>query len=156
MEFPSPFGVLSFLIRLYPSSYVYVSPTNFRLLSEFSHFLFYINIIFFHYYILYQISVSFRSSLISYTSFIFLGANFIILSGFRLLSEFSHFLYKTNFEDYQLIPSFRLLSEFSHFLFKNICSNTNCCSHRVSVSFRSSLISYEHNLQYILIIIMMN
>ena len=138
--FPSPFGVLSFLIMKIIFYYKKKKLLGFRLLSEFSHFLcnlqqhyqstltVIVSVSFRSSLISYskkkemvnkknkKVSVSFRSSLISYMP----NGNFIdmsILESFRLLSEFSHFLLEVvKMLSVKNIRGFRLLSEFSHFL----------------------------------------
>ena len=82
IKFPSPFGVLSFLIQFQYSIY--------------------------HPDLIALVSVSFRSSLISYSSAYFTFVASSISSGFRLLSEFSHFLFNKYFHmnDIHLVISF--------------------------------------------------
>ena len=66
MKFPSPFGVLSFLIHKRITSYKNQTSFSFRLLSEFSHFLSICTCNITSTPNDTKVSVSFRSSLISY------------------------------------------------------------------------------------------
>ena len=121
----------------------------FRLLSEFSHFLYKLKKLI-NKWKEFSISVSSRSSLISY-AMKYTRANFLQYIGFRLLLEFSHFLFSLCYDSIDkkfithefpsplgvhlfLMPmkqmmafyflSFRLLSEFTYFLSytqKNFC-----------------------------------
>ena len=113
LQFPSPFGVLSFLIwqRYVGGRWDNKFPSPFGVLS----FLM-IDELIKNIDKVQSVSVSFRSSLISYTKKIELLEN-KLKEGFRLLSEFSHFLLNDLFEE---MPPMQF----------------------VSVSFRSSLISY--------------
>ena len=95
------------------------------------------------------VSVSFRSSLISYGEMDLYSDGSLRDKSFRLLSEFSHFLFVslTSIIITSFTNCFRLLSEFSHFLCI-ICRLYAKTHSIVSVSFRSSLISYLRYIMY--------
>ena len=144
IQFPSPLGVLSFLIIImydYLMFLLALFPSPLGVLS----FLINSDDIIYDMFAYMKVSVSSRSSLISYMFVLLFLLIFTIIKSFRLLSEFSHFLFSLCYDS---IDKKFITHEFPSplgvhlFLIDNIMSINLQGMSSISVSSRSSLISY--------------